>query len=308
MKLLAFVITLFFYTGVAAQWVSVTPQNIKRLCRDKIRVFELNNVSPQAEALNQTLRNYFTTTWKLCEVEFIPYQENNPEYHKEGFHVVFFFNYNKKVDKKLLAENEVEETLSFHLNFNSCKPIDRDKQHYMNTLISYDLWRGIPIEIEKEGGRDKVMDFTYSIGLKNKLELTLHCFETLLNDILEERKTDLVQIADKNIKSSNFPIIVFNKGDLPDNANEPDEIEKYSDKKVLVVEPQYFKNSKQGFVNVGVVLIYPYRVKEGSDLVSVYEINSGKLIGRFSTSLEKEGVISKRELIQILTKIDPPKV
>lgn len=298
MRIALLFLLLLTYTGLSAQWVSVGPKEVKKLCKEKIRIFELEEIDETSKKLNAIIKDYFTKDWKLCEAQFIPHQDDNPEYEKEGFHILFYFQFHK-ADKK---KNIEKDSYSLHLNFNNCKPSDKDKEHYNKSLVSYDLWRDIPVtgDINQEETRESVLKYTYDIGLQNKLTLTLHCFENLLTDMMEMRKSDLNLVADANMKNKNFPIIVFNSGDLPKSLKEEKDFKKFTDKKVLVVEPQFFKNSKQGFVEVGVVLIYPYRNPDATDTISVYEINSGKLIGRFTTVLDKAGTITKKEVIQIL--------
>ncbi|TXC78592.1 hypothetical protein [Luteibaculum oceani] len=300
-------LTTFFLIGWISsfcQWVTVEPRDVKKLCREKIRVFELKEANDEAKELNAVIKKFFTKTWDMCEVQFIPHQDNNPEYEKEGFHIAFYFTQNPP-DKSLIGKNEKGD-FNFHLNFNSCKPADRELAHYQRSLISYDLWRDIPgtIADTAQSIEDALISYTYNIGLKNKLALTLHCFKTLLEDIVENKKSTIEDLAQKNIATANYPILVFNKGDLPNSINKEDEFKKYTKRKVLLVEPKYFKNSKQGFVEVGVVLIYPYRGKDKQDIISVYEINSGKLIGRFNTVLDKAGTITKKEVIQILDNLE----
>lgn len=304
MRIVLLLLTSLLYSGVFAQWVSVTPQSIKKLCRDKIRVFELEEISPEAKTLNNTIKTFFKKEWSVCDVEFIPHQINNPEYEKDGFHIVFYFQYNQKPTKKEPNAGDY----SFLVNFNNCKPNEKEKEHYRNSLISYDLLSNIPGNVDDTAtdARKALIDYTYNIGLKNKLELTLHCFQQLLADIMVERKTDLEVLANKNMLNADFPILVFNSEDLPEKLNEEEEFKKYTSKKVLVVEPQYFKNSKQGFARVGVVLFYAYRNPNKTDTISVYEINSGKLIGRFNTVLESEGNISKKEMETILQVLNTP--
>lgn len=299
MRLFPLLLFVFIVGGLQAQWVSIGSKEVKKLCKEKIRVFELEEYNEASKALNQKIRNYFTKEWDLCPVQFIAHQENNPEYEKEGFHILFYFQLNKANKKEKIEK----DFYSFHVNFNNCKPSDREKEHYRASLVSFDLLTDIPVSPVIEGVEDErkaILQYTYDKGIGNKLSLTLHCFQNLLKDIKELRKPDLEALAQKNIKEKQFPIVVFSKGDLPKNLNEEKDFKKFTEKKVLVVEEEYFKNSKQGFVDVGVVLIFPYRNPDNSDTISVYEINSGKLIGRFNTVLDKAGNLSKKEVIQIL--------